>query len=84
MFLMCGVMLTVDGQCKAHSFLPLRGFKKKMLSKIVDAAIVTKRSIPSPTLRSPILCSVFHFQSTFTYLYHQYHHKPASEQNLLL
>ncbi|GBN17118.1 hypothetical protein AVEN_48782-1 [Araneus ventricosus] len=46
---MCGAMFRVAAQNKAFSALPLRGFKKKMFSELVDAAFTTKRSISSPT-----------------------------------
>ncbi|GBN95414.1 hypothetical protein AVEN_80221-1 [Araneus ventricosus] len=46
---MRGAMFRVAAQNKASSALPLRGFKKKMFSELVNAAFTTKRSISSPT-----------------------------------
>ncbi|GBO06052.1 hypothetical protein AVEN_168294-1 [Araneus ventricosus] len=42
-------MFRVAAQYKSSSVLPLPGFKKKMFSELVDAAIITKKSISSPT-----------------------------------
>ncbi|GBL97825.1 hypothetical protein AVEN_231977-1 [Araneus ventricosus] len=52
------LMVRIAAQYKASSALPLPGFKKKMISELMDAAIITKRSISSPTTTAH--CDLFY------------------------